>query len=191
MTLPPRDAGWIELICGPMFSGKTEELIRRLVRAQIAKQETAIFKPRLDNRYSEENIVSHNKRSIRSVLVNTPEEILKKVNNAKVVGIDEAQFFNPSLINVCRKLALQNRRVILAGLEKDYMAHSFGPLPELMIEAEYVTKVLAICMVCGNPANFSFRITKEAGQVVVGESDKYEARCRSCFFKGIPQENDA
>ena len=182
MTLTPQNAGWIELICGPMFSGKTEELIRRLVRAQIAKQETAIFKPKLDNRYSEEKIVSHNKRSIRSVLVNSAYDILKKVNDASVIGIDETQFFDSNIIKVCQKLALDNRRVILAGLEKDYLGEPFGSMPELMIESEYVTKVLAICMVCGNPANFSYRISKESKQVVVGESDKYEARCRNCFF---------
>ena len=176
------------MICGPMFSGKTEELIRRLVRAQIAKQDTAIFKPNLDNRYSEEFIVSHNKRRIRSVLVSTPQDILDKVNCAEVIGIDEAQFFDASLIEVCRELALQNRRIILAGLEKDYLGKPFGPMPKLMIESEYVTKVLAICMECGNPANFSFRLSKESNLVVVGESDKYEARCRKCFFDGIKEE---
>jgi len=182
MTLTPKNAGWIELICGSMFSGKTEELIRRIIRAQIAKQNTAIFKPKLDNRFSTEEIVSHNNRKINSIMVNNALEILEMVGDAEVVGIDEAQFFDDSLIRVCRELSSNNIRVILAGLEKDYLGKPFGPMPELMVEAEYVTKVLAICVVCGNPANFSFRITSESSQILVGETDKYEARCRECFY---------
>ena len=183
MTLTPKNAGWIELICGSMFSGKTEELIRRIIRAQIAKQNTAIFKPNLDNRFSTEEIVSHNNRKIKSIMVSNALEILVKVGDAKVVGIDEAQFFDESLIRVCRELSSNNKRVILAGLEKDYLGKPFGPMPELMVEAEYVTKVLAICVVCGNPANFSYRITSESSQILVGETDKYEARCRKCFYQ--------
>ena len=183
MTLTPKNVGWIELICGSMFSGKTEELIRRIIRAQIAKQNTAIFKPNLDNRFSTEEIVSHNNRKIKSIMVSNALEILEKVGDAEVVGIDEAQFFDESLIRVCRKLSSNNKRVILAGLEKDYLGKPFGPMPELMVEAEYVTKVLAICVVCGNPANFSYRITSESSQILVGETDKYEARCRKCFYQ--------
>ena len=181
MTLTPQKCGWIELICGSMFSGKTEELIRRLIRAQNAKQHVAIFKPILDNRYDEEYIMSHNKRKIKSIPVKNVEEILKYQNKADVFGIDEAQFFSNSIISICNQLAENGKRVIIAGLDKDYLGKSFGPMPELLINAEYVTKVLAICVKCGDPANFSQRITTEKNQVVVGEADKYEARCRNCF----------
>lgn len=183
MTLTPSNTGWIELICGSMFSGKTEELIRRIVRAQIAKQKTAIFKPQLDNRYSNEEIVSHNKRKIKSVIVQNASEIPKLVGDSTVIGIDEAQFFDDEIIEVCRELSSNNKRVILAGLEKDYLGKPFGPMAKLMVESEYVTKVLAICVVCGNPANFSYRISSESSQILVGETDKYEARCRNCFFE--------
>jgi thymidine kinase len=183
MTLTPRNAGWVELICGSMFSGKTEELIRRIIRAQIAKQKTAIFKPKIDNRYSTEEIVSHNNRKIKSYIIEKPIEILDKIGDAEVIGIDEAQFFDETIIPVVRELASKNKRIILAGLEKDFMMNPFGPMPALMVEAEYVTKVLAICVVCGNPANFSFRTSSESSQILVGETDKYEARCRSCFNK--------
>ena len=186
MTLTPSNAGWIELICGSMFSGKTEELIRRIVRAQIAKQKTAIFKPQLDDRYSSENIVSHNNRKIKSIIIASPLEIPNLIEDATVIGIDEAQFFDDDLINVCKELTLKNIRIILAGLEKDYLGKPFGPMPKLMVEAEYVTKVLAICVICGNPANFSYRLSSESSQILVGETDKYEARCRSCFYhKGV------
>ncbi len=181
MTLTPKTGGWIELICGPMFSGKTEELIRRLVRAQIAKQRVSIFKPGLDNRYAEEYIVSHNQRKIQSIAVKTPEEILQYREDADVFGIDEAQFFSNSIVDVCSDLAKEGNRIVIAGLEKDYLGNPFGAMPELMVNAEYVTKVLAICVQCGEPANFSQRITTEQTQIVVGESDKYEARCRNCF----------
>ncbi len=181
MVLTPRHGGWIEMVCGPMFSGKTEELIRRLVRAQIAKQKVAIFKPRLDNRYSEEYIVSHNDRKIKSIIIDHPEEILEHAYEAEVIGVDEAQFFDTSIIRVCRELANAGKRVVIAGLEKDYRGEPFGPMPGLLVEAEYITKVLAICVRCGEPANFSQRICSETGQVLVGESDKYEARCRNCY----------
>lgn len=183
MTLTPTNAGWIELICGSMFSGKTEELIRRIIRAQIAKQKTAIFKPKLDNRYSSDNIVSHNNRKIKSIIINSASEIPNLVGDATVIGIDEAQFFSDEIIDICKELTLKNIRIILAGLEKDYLGKPFGPMPKLMVEAEYVTKVLAICVVCGNPANFSFRISSESSQILVGETDKYEARCRNCFYQ--------
>ena len=181
MTLTPRTTGWIELICAPMFSGKTEELIRRLIRAQIAKQRVAIFKPILDNRYNEEYIVSHNQRKIKSIPVEEPKQILNYQNKADVFGIDEAQFFTKSIVKVCDTLAKAGKRIVIAGLEKDYLSIPFGSMPELMVNAEYVTKVLAICVKCGEPANFSQRITTEQKQIVVGEADKYEARCRNCF----------
>ena len=181
MTLTPKKSGWIEVICGPMFSGKTEELIRRLVRAQFAKQRVSIFKPGTDNRYSDDYIVSHNQRKIKSIQVKSSNELLKFLDKADVFGIDEAQFFDAHIIQVCQEIAKKGKRVVIAGLEKDFMAEPFGPMPELLVDAEYITKVNAICMVCGDPANFSQRITNEINQVVVGESDKYEARCRNCF----------
>ena len=179
--LTPKNSGWIEVICGPMFSGKTEELIRRLVRAQYAKQNVAIFKPKTDNRYSDDYIVSHNKRKIKSIILETSEDIYDYKDQADVFGIDEAQFFDNNLIEVSNKLARLGKRVVIAGLDKDYTAKSFGPIHQLMIDAEYVFKVNAICMVCGDPASFTQRISSEKDLVVVGETDKYEARCRNCF----------
>ena len=179
--LTPKNSGWIEVICGPMFSGKTEELIRRLVRAQYAKQNVAIFKPKTDNRYSDDYIVSHNKRKIKSIILESSEDIYSYKDQADVFGIDEAQFFDNELIEVSNKLAKLGKRVVIAGLDKDYTAKSFGPIHQLMIDAEYVSKVNAICMVCGDPASFTQRISSEKDLVVVGETDKYEARCRNCF----------
>ena len=181
MTLTPKNSGWIEIICGPMFSGKTEELIRRLIRAQIAKQNVTIFKPTLDDRYSEDYIVSHNKRKIKSLTVKNSNEIKKYSKDSDVIGIDEAQFFDLDLISICKNLAREGKRVVVAGLEKDFQALPFGPMPQLLVDAEYVMKVNAICMQCGDPANFSQRISGEKNQVVIGEIDKYEARCRKCF----------
>ena len=181
MTLTPKNTGWIEVICGPMFSGKTEELIRRLVRAQIAKQRVAIFKPNTDNRFSEDYIVSHNERKIKSIQVHEAMRILDYQNKADVFGIDEAQFFDTSIVQICISLANSGKRVVVAGLEKDYLAQSFGSMPDLLVDAEYITKVNAICMKCGDPANYSHRISGERKQVVVGETDKYEALCRRCF----------
>ena len=183
MTLTPINTGWIEVICGPMFSGKTEELIRRLVRSQIAKQKVAIFKPSADNRYEENYLVSHNQRKIKSIQVQNTDMILGYRDKADVFGIDEAQFFDISIVAVCRSLANEGRRVVVAGLEKDFKAQSFGSMPGLLVEAEYITKVNAICMHCGDPANFSHRISSEEKQVVVGELNKYEALCRSCYIK--------
>ena len=179
--LTPKNSGWIEVICGPMFSGKTEELIRRLVRAQYAKQRVAIFKPKTDNRYSDDYIVSHNKRKIKSIILDSASDIYKFKDKADVFGIDEAQFFGDDLIDISNNLAKSGKRVVIAGLDKDYAAKSFGPIKQLLIDAEYVTKVNAICMVCGDPASFTQRISKEKDLVVVGETDKYEARCRNCF----------
>jgi len=179
--LTPKNSGWIEVICGPMFSGKTEELIRRLVRAQYAKQNVAIFKPKTDNRYSDDYIVSHNKRKIKSIILESSKDIYDYKNQADVFGIDEAQFFDNNLIEISNNLAKEGKRVVIAGLDKDYTAKSFGPIHQLMIDAEYVSKVNAICMVCGDPASFTQRISSEKDLVVVGETDKYEARCRNCF----------
>ncbi len=190
MTLTPKNTGWIEVICGPMFSGKTEELIRRLVRAQIAKQRVSIFKPAIDNRYSDDFIVSHNQRKIKSIVVDSPTQILKYTDSADVFGIDEAQFFDLAITDVCKTLARKGKRVVVAGLEKDYRCQPFGAMPELLVDAEYIIKVNAICMVCGDPANFSQRLSSDEGQVVVGEADKYEARCRKCYKPEYEMENE-
>ena len=185
MTLTPKNTGWIEVICGPMFSGKTEELIRRLVRAQIAKQRVAIFKPITDKRFAEDYIVSHNQRKIKSIQVQETNKILDYQDKADVFGIDEAQFFDSSIVAICRSLANSGKRVVVAGLEKDFLTKSFGSMPDLLVDAEYITKVNAICMQCGDPANYSHRISSEKKQVVVGETDKYEALCRKCYQKEI------
>jgi len=186
VAITGKPSGWIEVVCGSMFSGKTEELIRRLRRAQIAKQKVAIFKPMIDVRYSEDHIVSHNQQKIPSIAVEKAEDILQHVKDAHVLGIDEAQFFDASLVTVCRQLAESGRRVIVAGLDKDYRGVPFEPIPQLLCEAEYITKTLAICMKCGNPASYTQRITKSQERVLLGATDSYEARCRSCFEK--PEE---
>jgi thymidine kinase len=177
----PQSTGWIEVVCGCMYSGKTEELIRRLRRAQIAKQKVTIFKPRVDNRYSTSQIVSHSEQALASIVVDNPLEILKLSENAQVVGVDEAQFFSSELIAICEELANQGRRVIVAGLDQDYRGVPFGPMPHLLAIAEYITKTLAICMVCGNPADKTQRITQSHELVLVGAKGVYEARCRKCF----------
>jgi thymidine kinase len=177
--------GWIEVICGSMFSGKTEELIRRLNRARIAQQQVEIFKPAIDTRYHETEIVSHNANAIASTPVQSSLNILLMQHGANVIGIDEAQFFDKELVFVCLKLAEQGKRVIVAGLDMDYMGQPFGPMPDLMAIAEYVTKVHAICMVCGDPASHSFRKSADASLVMLGEKDTYEARCRHCFNEGM------
>jgi thymidine kinase len=177
----PHNTGWIEVVCGCMYSGKTEELIRRLRRAQIAKQKVMIFKPRIDNRYSADQIVSHSEQSLASTVVDNPSEILALAKDAHVVGIDEAQFFPPDLVQVCEELAYQGKRVIVAGLDQDYRGKPFEPVPQLLALAEYITKTLAICMVCGNPADRTQRTTEQHERVVVGARGVYEARCRKCF----------
>ncbi len=181
MTLTPKDAGWIEVICGSMFSGKTEELIRRIRRAEIAKMNTIIFKPQIDNRYSSNHVVSHNQSKLDSMLVKNAREILDKSADIDVIGIDEAQFFDDDIVDVCKSLAKNNKRVVVAGLDTDYRGRPFGPMPALMCEADYLDKFRAICIQCGNPASCSQRLTKDSGQVVIGETDIYEARCRNCF----------
>ncbi|MBT3737591.1 MAG: thymidine kinase [Candidatus Marinimicrobia bacterium] len=181
MTLTPKNSGWIEVICGSMFSGKTEELIRRIRRAEIAKMNTIIFKPNIDNRYSSNHIVSHNQSKMESILVEDINEILENSTEMDVIGIDEAQFFSNELIPVCKKLAKDNKRVVVAGLDTDFKGIPFGPMPALMCESDFLDKLRAICVKCGNPASFSQRITKDSNQVLIGETDVYEARCRNCF----------
>ena len=175
--------GWIEVVCGSMFSGKTEELIRRLKRAKFAHQRVEIFKPRIDVRYSEEEVVSHDANAIRSTPVESPQNILLMTADVDVVGIDEAQFFDESIVDVCRRLANNGVRVIVAGLDMDYTGKPFGPMPALMATAEYVTKVHAICVRCGNLAHHSHRLTSDEKQVMLGAQDSYEPICRHCFNK--------
>lgn len=177
-------AGWIEVISGCMFSGKTEELIRRLSRARIAKQNVEIFKPKIDVRYHETEVVSHNSLSIPSNPVGFAEQILLMAGNCDVVGIDEAQFFDDALPNVCIELANQGKRVICAGLDMDYLGRPFGCMPQLITIAEYVTKVQAVCMQCGSPASYSYRLSEADKQVMLGAHAEYEARCRTCFNHG-------
>lgn len=178
---PSNKKGSIEVICGSMFSGKTEELIRRLKRAQFAKQKVEIFKPAVDTRYHDADVVSHDSNSIRSTPVPSSSTILLLASDVQVVGIDEAQFFDEGLTAVCDQLANSGVRVIVAGLDMDYQGKPFGPIPELLAIAEHVTKVHAICMRCGNLANHSHRITEEESLVVLGESSNYEPLCRDCF----------
>ena len=187
MTEPdPRvpGAGSIEVIVGSMYSGKTEELIRRLRRAQIARQRVEIFKPAIDDRYARDAIVSHSELRIPSRAVRTAQEVLRFAHEAQVIGIDEGQFLGPGLVKVCEKLARRGKRVIVAGLDQDYRGVPFDPMPQLLAIAEYITKTLAICVVCGAPANRTYRKVKRVGRVVVGGADLYEARCRRCFELG-------
>jgi len=183
--IPPRaGSGWLEVIVGSMYSGKTEELIRRLRRAQIARQRVEIFKPVIDERYAKDHIVSHSDVRIPSRAVRTAKDILRWAHEAQVIGIDEGQFLGPALLDVCEKLARQGKRVIVAGLDQDYMGKPFEPMPQLLAVAEYITKTLAICMVCGAPANRTYRKVARGGRVVVGGAEIYEARCRRCFELG-------
>ena len=177
-------SGWIEVVCGCMFSGKTEELIRRLRRAKIANQKVEIFKPKIDTRYDETEVVSHNSNSIHSTPISDARKILELCNDCEVVGIDEAQFFGPELTDVCQKLALRGIRVIVAGLDMDFKGVPFGPMPHLLAVAEYITKVHAICQHCGNLATHSYRLTADGDQVLLGEKDSYEPRCRTCYSMG-------
>ena len=177
-------SGWIEVICGSMFSGKTEELIRRLKRAKIAGQKVEIFKPRLDTRYAEREVVSHDANSVLSIPVENSRRILELSEGVSVVGIDEAQFFDEELPYVCQQLALRGLRVIIAGLDMDFRGQPFGPIPNLLAVAEYITKVHAICQHCGNLATHSFRLSEDESTVVLGEKDRYEARCRTCYHMG-------
>ena len=177
--------GWIEVICGSMFSGKTEELIRRLNRARIAKQRVEIFKPAIDTRYDQSQVVSHNANAINSTPVESANQILLMASDVDVIGVDEAQFFDDDLPNVVNKLADSGVRVIIAGLDMDYLGKPFGPIPKLLSVAEFITKVHAICMRCGNLAQHSFRKSAEEQVVLLGEKDKYEPLCRTCFNKAL------
>jgi thymidine kinase len=176
----PRNTGWIEVVCGCMFSGKTEELIRRLRRAQIAQQKVVVFKPRIDTRYSPEHIVSHSEQFLNAKVIEDADEILALAGDAQVIGIDEGQFFKANIVDVCNKLADQGKRIIVAGLDQDYRGNPFEPMPQLLAIAEYITKTLAICVVCGNPADRTQRKSEQHELVVVGAKDLYEARCRNC-----------
>lgn len=184
-----RAAGWIEVICGSMFSGKTEELIRRLRRSRIARQRTEAFKPAIDDRYADDEVVSHDATSISTTPVHTASQIVLLADNIDVVGIDEAQFFESELVDVCQQLAADGKRVIVTGLDQDYRGQPFEPIPQLMAVAEHVTKLHAICVVCGGPANHSQRIVAGDDRVLLGATDAYEPRCRNCF-KPHPVEVD-
>jgi thymidine kinase len=179
--------GWIEVVCGSMFSGKTEELIRRLKRAEFAKLKVEIYKPSVDNRYDENDVVSHQGTTIRSTPVPASENILLLANDVDVIGIDEAQFFDEQLPAVCEKLANSGIRVIVAGLDMDFSGKPFGPIPSLLAKAEYVTKVHAICMTCGDLAQFSHRKIASENLVLLGEVDEYEPLCRKCYTKAIKE----
>ena len=182
---PQHRKGSIEVICGSMFSGKTEELIRRLKRAQFAKQKVEIFKPSIDTRYDDVKVVSHDSNYIHSTPVQVSSNILLLASDVQVVGIDEAQFFDSGLPSVCNQLADSGIRVIIAGLDMDYLGKPFGPMPALLAIAEYVTKVHAICMRCGNLANHSHRMTEESSLVLLGETNNYEPLCRDCFSQAM------
>jgi thymidine kinase len=183
-TPPFVNSGWIEVIVGSMYSGKTEELIRRLRRAQIARQRVAIFKPAIDDRFGRDQLVSHSELRIPSRAVTTAKDVLRYAHEAQVIGIDEGQFLGPDLVKVCERLARRGKRVIVAGLDQDYLGKPFEPMPQLLAIAEYITKTLAICVVCGNPANRSYRKKRRTARVVVGGADLYEARCRRCYELG-------
>jgi len=191
MNVLKQHTGWIEVICGSMFSGKTEELIRRMRRAIIARQKCELFKPEIDTRYSKTDIVSHDRQKISSHVIKNPQEILEYALEAQVVGIDEAQFFDESLIKVCQTLANMGKRVIVAGLDQDYRGVPFEPIPQLLAVAEYITKTHAICVICGNPANHTQRKTSQSDKVVIGASDTYEARCRNCFEPPKEEEKES
>ncbi|MDQ3019066.1 MAG: thymidine kinase [Bacteroidota bacterium] len=185
-----KKTGHIEIICGSMFSGKTEELIRRIRRAEIARQRVKVFKPKIDNRYSEFEIVSHNEQTYPSEVVQDADEILEKSFDVEVIGIDEAQFFDNNLVSICQNLADGGKRVIVAGLDQDYRALPFEPIPQLLSIAEYITKTLAVCVVCGTPANRTQRITASNEQILVGAKNHYEARCRLHHVVSIDSEKE-
>lgn len=177
-------SGWVEVICGCMFSGKTEELIRRLKRAKIAEMGVQVFKPLVDTRYDEASIVSHDTTSVLATPVDNSARLLKLNEETRVVGIDEAQFFDAGITDVCEELALRGIRVVVAGLDMDYRGKPFGPMPNLLAIAEYVTKVHAICVHCGNLATHSYRLASGDEVILLGEKEQYEPRCRSCYHMG-------
>lgn len=187
MILQPRDVGWIEVICGPMFSGKTEELIRRLKRASYARQRVQIFKPSIDDRYKEGALASHSELTLPCDSVANLKELKAALSSqVEVIGIDEVQFFDQGIVEFCEEMADSGRRVIVAGLDQDYRGQPFGPMPQLLCGAEYITKLMSICMRCGNPAHRSYRLAEDPQQVLVGTAKQYEARCRRCFTQGYP-----
>lgn len=182
--------GWVEVICGSMFSGKTEELIRRLNRARIAKQRVEIFKPQIDTRYSETDVVSHNENSIQSIPIQSSSQILLYMNEVDVIGIDEAQFLDSELPSVCNYLASKGIRVVVAGLDMDFKGNPFGPIPALLATAEFVTKVHAICVRCGDLAQYSHRTASSQKLVMLGEMDSYEPLCRKCYTESTADVKD-
>lgn len=189
MELVTGHVGWIEIVCGPMFSGKSEELIRRLRRARIARKRVQVFKPVLDDRYSLDEIVSHGDQRMKSEVVASAQEILAKLDwRTQVVGIDESNFFGLELVDVAAQLADSGKQVIISGLDTDYLGRPFPPMPDLLCVAETITKTLAICMRCGNPAKHTQRLRGSEDLIVVGASGMYEARCRRCFEPGIPKQ---
>ena len=191
MDIITGNLGWIEVICGPMFSGKSEELIRRLRRAMIARKRVEVFKPTIDDRYSTNEIVSHADVRLRSEVVNGASEILDRLDpRVQVVGIDEANFMGPALVEVAERLADGGKQVIIAGLDTDYLGRPFPPVPDLLALAESITKTLAICMRCGNPAKHTQRLRGSDALIEVGAADSYEARCRRCFEPGIPRQEE-
>ena len=191
MEIVTGNVGWIEVICGPMFSGKSEELIRRLRRAMIARKRVQVFKPAIDNRYSEDEIVSHGDLRMKSEVVNTGSEILDRIDwRSEVIGVDEANFLGPDLVHIAERLADSGKQVIVAGLDTDYLGRPFAPIPELLAVAESITKTLAICMRCGNPAKHTQRLRGSDDLIVVGAAGTYEARCRRCFEAGIPKQEE-
>ncbi len=192
MQRPYPKSGWIEVICGSMFSGKSEELIRRLRRAEIARQRVQIFKPGIDERYENDHIVSHSQMKLRSVAVDTAAELMENVDDrAEVIGVDEAQFFDDGLVDVCQRLANQGKRVIVAGLDRDYMGKPFDVMAQLLATSEYITKSQAICMVCGAPASYSQKLKGTHDRIEIGDAGMYEARCRYCFEPPDEEEAEA
>lgn len=189
MFMQPRHSGWIEVICGPMFSGKTEELIRRLRRAELARQSVQIFKPEIDTRYGgASEIVSHNSRRLTAEPVSSTAALLERVNpDTAIVGIDEAQFFDAKIVQVAESLANSGKRVVVAGLDLDYQARPFEPMPALIAIADFVTKLSAVCMQCGDAAVRSQRVTRSTDRVEIGAAESYEARCRRCFVLELPE----
>ena len=191
MDIVTGNVGWIEVICGPMFSGKSEELIRRLRRAIIARKRVEVFKPAIDDRYSADEIVSHGDLRLQSQVVNNAAEIPDRIDwRSEVVGVDEANFMGPKLVDVAQRLADSGKQVIIAGLDTDYLGRPFAPIPDLLAHAESITKTLAICVLCGNPAKHTQRLRGSEDLIVVGAADMYEARCRRCFEPGIPKQSE-
>jgi len=189
MDIVTGNLGWIEAICGPMFSGKSEELMRRLRRAMIARKRVQVFKPSIDQRYSSDEIVSHNHLRMKSQVIQKASEILPLIDpRTEVVGVDEANFFGPDLAEIATQLADGGKQVMIAGLDTDYMGRPFPPMPELLSLAESITKTLAICVLCGNPAKHTQRLVESSDLIVVGARGTYEARCRRCFEPGMPKQ---